>query len=508
MRAWLAVLPLLILPLRPAEADSAAPVGQAPAGLASPAAAPQGASPGAGDPAVVVPTDILNAYTIGFAALGARGLSMENAYLSFSIPLLLRDRVSAIPSHTLTEQERLILGGAIVARERASAAQSLRQARHDRDELFFAAPPAAPAAAAAAEKKLTDADRRLKFLDSLDPSNVKVREEKPVAFKDGTAAGNLFAAPRFSPAAFARQQGLDLLVGGTVAEVQGYILLDLAAYDPLSETAVFSFRDAARREDLYGSLEKAASELTSVILGREWASLSVVTDPPGAVTTVDGKRLGSGRLSSAYLEPGRRELKLEAPGYASTTRTLELAPSEARTLEVALEKVAAQPIPLDSTPPGADVYADSLWTGKTPLSLDRPTAREHLQLAAPGYYEKALTLEPSAPGGMTVVLQQDIGSRNARQKKARDDFYTSFAFFVLSVPVPFFFYALATDEVMEILRLQAVGASTYQAQLSAYSTASALTYAYYAGMGASGALLVWTLINLFTYVTTATRVAG
>jgi hypothetical protein len=445
---------------------------------------------------------------VAFSALSAAGVSPENAYLAFSIPLLLRDRVSALPSHTFSDDDREMYASVVATRELRTASQALVKTRQDRDALLFASPPPGADAVGAAQARLKAAADRCDFLRFLDPSEVPFPEEKPLAFKDGTGAGKLFDAPRYSPLAFAHSQDVDLLVGGSIREVQGYMILDLWAYEPAREANLFTFRDAARREGLYQSLEEAAAGLTGAILGRQWAALTVVPDPPESVTEVDGKTVGAGRITSLYLTPGTREIRLSAPGFEEKTLTVELSPSEEKTVTVSLEKTSAQSITLTSEPPGADVYADSIWTGKTPLTLSRPAGRERVQVVSQGFYDLPLSVGPASPQEITVTLQPDKGSREARQRQARDAFYTSFAWFLVSLPIPFFCYSLAVDEAQEIRNLQASPANTLPAQETAYSTGNAYYYTYLGGMGLSGSLLVWMIINLVTYVTASTRTAG
>jgi hypothetical protein len=147
--------------------------------------------------------------------------------------------------------------------------------------------------------------------------------------------------------------------------------------------------------------------------------------------------------------------------------------------------------------------------GKTPLILDRPVQRERLELVSPGFYERPFSLGPATPETLTMSLQPEKGSRETRQRRARDAFYTSFAYFLLSLPIPFFCYSLALDEALEIRNLQGVdlGGNTLAAQESAYQTGNAYYYSYLGGLGLSGGLLVWTIINLVAYVTAANRPA-
>ncbi len=129
-------------------------------------------------------------------------------------------------------------------------------------------------------------------------------------------------------------------------------------------------------------------------------------------------------------------------------------------------------------------------------------------MVSPGFYDTPLSVGPASPEAITATLLPDKGSRDIRQRRARDAFYTSFAYFLLSLPISFFCYSFAVDEAQEIRNLQAFPGDTQAAQNAAYAAGNAYYYAYLGGLGVSGGLLVWMIINLVTYVTAATRTAG
>ena len=68
--------------------------------------------------------------------------------------------------------------------------------------------------------------------------------------------------------------------------------------------------------------------------------LSVRTSPPGAMVLVDGEPLGRAPLETE-VSPGRRVLRVRAPGYDTHEQRLEVAAGEQYPVEVALVPVAA-----------------------------------------------------------------------------------------------------------------------------------------------------------------------
>jgi hypothetical protein len=469
----------------------------------------QGSSPstsGAGDAAageMEIPQDKRDNWTVAFCLFDTRALSTEESYLASSVPLLLKDGVSALHTHTLSEEEKLALRKSIIAAAVRGLYQSAAQLRDERDGYLFSASMDSQAFADA-EKKLQSVLDRVNRLLALDAREVKVADEKPVQIKEGTGVGKLFDAPVYSIHQYAMEQDVDLLVGGTLSAVQGYVVIDLWAYRPVGEESVYVFHDAAQQENIYDSLAGALKGLVGAILGRQWASLTVIPDPAQSVISIDGKSLGAGRVQSAYVDPGTREIKVSAPGCKESVSEVTLSPLEEKTVSIVLERESRQTISLASQPPGADVYLNSIWMGKTPLSFETPPERSRVQLDLEGFYDLPFSTGPSSPPQITMILKPDVGSRDDIQAKARDNFYLSFAFFALSIPIPFLCSSIANDYSLLYARAPSGSSEQSRAQDSYYGW----VYAGYAGVGLSVSFFTWMVVNLINYITVSNRSAG
>ncbi len=450
-----------------------------------------------------VPKDKREKWTVAFCAFNSRALSPEDGYLASSVPLLLKDGVSALRMHAYPEEEKLAYRKSIIALELRDLYQSAAQLRSDRDGYLFSSSLESQAFVES-EKKLQSALDRINSLAALDPQKVKLEDEKPILIKEGTGVGKLFDAPIYSRHQFAIEQDVELLVGGALSEVQGYIVIDLWAYRPVGEKSVYVFHDAAQRERIYSSLSVALKGLVGTILGKQWASLTVVPDPPQSVISIDGKSMGAGRIQSAYVDPGTREIRAFAPGCKEAVQEVTLLPSEEKTVSIALEKEANQSLTLSSEPPGADAYLNSVWMGKTPLLLEVPSERSRVQLNMPGFYDLPFSTGPSSPPRITMTLQPDVGSRDELQKKARDQFYLSFAFFALSLPIPFFCSSIADDYSLLYAR-SPIGSRDKSEAEDMYN---GWITAYYVGTGLTASFFAWMVVNIINYISVSNRSAG
>ncbi|MGA2381471.1 MAG: PEGA domain-containing protein [Spirochaetia bacterium] len=508
--AVLGFLCLLALPpafpqgTTPPQADTTPPA-PAPGG---PAAGVAGTSAPSGPtkPDLSLPKDTAAQWQIGISVFSSDGLSPDNAYLAYSLPLLLKDEVSGFSVHTYQEEESALARKAQISRAIAESEKALTNARKERDALLFNQVPEGSAARTSVEARLAAATARLDYLRTLSPARVEVAGQKPVVFKEGTGAGKLLEAPAVPPEIYCAQQGIDLLIGGTIQEVQGYLLLDVWAFDSLNRARVFSSRNAASREELTASLQGFGREIARTILGRPWSLVAFTPDPPDTALYVDGVLAASGASPALYLSPGPHEIRLSAVGYHDVSRSLSLEPEKETRVDDALSRIAAGQVAISSDPAGADLYVDSLWRGRTPIVVDRPPLRSRGVLSSPGFYDLAFPLEPASPAVLSFSLQKDLGNRDVQQKKARDEFYVSLGFFALSLPLPLLSYALAIDFAVKTLDLNGQGMSAAAAQAQTESTV--FLGAYYVGVAVSVSLFVWMVTRIVHYVRVADEIAG
>jgi hypothetical protein len=526
MRTAALLLLLSVIPLAAAGAQASGPaVGTAgaSAGAASGAATtPSGtteagaAAPAAGTPAAVaaapagpdlsIPLDAAKTWNVGFTVFTSESLSAENAYLAYSLPLLLRDQVSGISLHSLGDDERASVRTALASNAVAVAETAITAARREHDALLFSVTAATDAARKAAADHLQFAEARRDFLLTIDAARIDVASDKPISVVVGKGQGKLLDEPLVPPAVYCARQGLDLLVGGTIREIQGYLLVDVWAYQAARDTMIISTREAALREDLYADLEGLGAELTGAVLGREWSIVAFAPTPPESSLYVDGKLVASGTSPALYLEPGDREIRITAPGYGEVTRTLPLSPGKPGRIDDTLPETSPGTIAFTTDPPGAALHIDSRWAGVTPLVIDTPPRRSRGVLELDGYYPVPLSLGPGSESEMTLTLPPDLGPRDVRQDKARDAFYTSFSWFAASIPIPLFAYGLVFDFGVQSADYQVNGQRAQAAAaLSAYN---GFLVGYYGGVAISAALFVWMITRIVEYVTVANGIAG
>ncbi len=120
--------------------------------------------------------------------------------------------------------------------------------------------------------------------------------------------------------------------------------------------------------------------------------------PPGATIQLDGQ--GALSLETPYtataLSVGRHTVGLSKPGYATESRTIEIAAGQKSRLMIALTALGAT-VSIASDPPGAAVFIDGQDSGRTtPVAVILKQGSHTLDLRKAGYLQAATKLELTA----------------------------------------------------------------------------------------------------------------
>jgi len=387
-------------------------------------------------------------YVVGFSELSSFELSPENRYIATSLPRLIVESLDADSlgfAHTYSAEEADSYAGKLIREQVDLARRALSSSVRQRDALLFDRA-ATDERIQRADDAVTEAREKLEALNRMEPAQVELADEKPVAFWDGLSLGRLLepvgisgelAPDPESLQTIASSANLDLLIWGTLEEIaSGYITVEFHAYSPNGGAASLERAGTtALTSDIGQEAEFVADEIAAAIVGRPWASVTVDTDVGDASIYVDGQLAGFGRASVRYLHPGDIPVEVTAPGYEKVQRTLSVGDRETAELDVVLQPVTARTVRVESAPADADVYVDSVWTGRTPISL---TASDHplvVRLRHDGYLESRFVLTTDSPDRIARALLPDTVVWADELAEKRGGFYRSLTWFVLSVPV-------------------------------------------------------------------------
>jgi hypothetical protein len=455
-----------------------------------------------------VPDDDRPNWVVGFTSLDTVEVEPRNLYLSYSIPLVIRQRLLAIRDHQLSPEERDAQGNELIRKEIRDLSARLIGQRRERDVAAGQSTVSATQKLAEAGKEIQALTARIRYLESLDPAEVPVPDRKPVAFwsSETPTATGLLDSPRYSPLETARTKGLDLLVFGTIEQVQDYLFLSLKAVDYPRGLVLLDYQDAFLPSGVYGGLERLTEDLAAIALGGPWGSLHIRPEPESAEVRVDGAFAGVGALQVDFVRPGEAEVVVSAEGYAPAVRTLEVVAGETVVVDVSLEPEEVFPISIASAPLLADVYVDSTWVGRTPVSVPRPVGLGRVEIVHDGRMPRSFHLSSQTPPVVSWNLPVAVGVAADRQKQARNRFYGALGALILSLPVPIVLSALSGDQVTAYVQAEAAGDVGQELRLAV--SYRRLYAGFLGGVFLSGALFGNMVISIVEYIAAADRPAG
>ncbi|MFP4373111.1 MAG: PEGA domain-containing protein [Spirochaetaceae bacterium] len=400
-----------------------------------PAPTAEAAGGGELDVDVEIPHDERDEYLVGFQVFSGEDLSEENELLARSIPRLLRERLSTLPEHELSDAEREAIARSLLDEAIRKAGDELDAAVAARAELRFETgrEDTRRRRIEAAEEKVAEARAKLDAVRAVDPGTIEVAERKPLSFDEEDAEP-------FDPdelrARLAREEDLDLLVTGSIEELDGSIVVDVQAYNRFLERVVYEETFVGEPGGTDALVAPVREDLAEVFLGRPWGTLSVTTSRDDTAVYVDDRLVGFGEVTVDYARTGRREVRVARDGIDERSRVVNVRPSRTTEVDLSSEVREADTVRIESRPSGADVYLGSIWQGVTPITLARPEATRTVILSRDGFLDETVVLSRAAPDRVSRELVPDPGNWPELVQERRDRFYRAFGWFALSIPVP------------------------------------------------------------------------
>ena len=139
-----------------------------------------------------------------------------------------------------------------------------------------------------------------------------------------------------------------------------------------------------------------------------YGALSVDSSPQGAQIYLNGYYRGISPISLDQLTPGSYTIAVVLDGYNAYSTLVRISAGSTTNVYTALLPVSSTPnsIYATSDPANAFVYLDTLYKGKTPLTITGIPPGDHLvELNAPGYYTWNTTISLSGGSTRTVYAQ-------------------------------------------------------------------------------------------------------
>jgi hypothetical protein len=416
------------------------------AAASTPAAVPAttAASPtaAAASPATAVPAKAKapSAWVLGLAQFSPTEAGDSTSILLSDLPRLIVADLKSLPARRVPEEDASESAGLNTLRARFAAGTDLA-AKLDARDLSFLDPSlegeAKKVGMLTAKKNVSDSTKKLEDATK-EESHASPTPQAELATElwDGHATGRLIDPPAFDLPKAAKAAGVDLLVTGSVALGSGYAKVVLRGYDASLGREVFAWKSHCSIDDPEPLAEEMAERLERWTAGREFARLELKPNPSSAELYVNGE-LVSGSTRVAYIyKDGPVAISAAASGYSPYSTSLELSLGERRAIELKLEPLSTGTVALTTDPPGSSISLDSVPLGPSPLSISLNGSRSIVSASSEGRETQTIVLPESGDSSIDLSLLPSDGLGPAgRISAAKDRFYATLGWFVLSIPV-------------------------------------------------------------------------
>jgi len=169
--------------------------------------------------------------------------------------------------------------------------------------------------------------------------------------------------------------------------------------DPVSGIGSFLSARSIEPTGIYGGtgIETAPTRATTN------GSIYVTSEPEGATIYIDGDYQGTTPIN-VTTSPGVHRVEVELSGYRTYSTTVMVNAGKSVVLNVTLEPKPGI-LSVNSTPPGAEVYVNGTYRGRTPLSITLPPGRYQVVVTLKGYQQYAETINLSAGENVSIFAR-------------------------------------------------------------------------------------------------------
>jgi len=363
-------------------------------------------------------------------AIGSFLVNDAEENLSTLIPRLIYDEVSTLERHEISEAEKALLAREILDVKESEILFELSRLHQSRDNLLFDLN-SSLAAIRKLEKEIQTKNAELSYWRGYSPSRISIPDSIPINFPEAPNKEPLWNLGISSPRMYRQSNGLDMLIIGSITRVGDYYGIEVSALERSGEAVIWE--GVGADEDFARISREISERLRGLLLGRQWASLTVQTEPSNAVIIVnqDGGD-GIGYWSDSSLPPGAFSLEITAAGYKPKIISDTLAANETRFIEVKLEPSDSPQILIRTIPTGANLRLGNIWIGKTPMAIDAPNKTFALTVEKDGYKKRVVPLYPDTER-LTIPLDLEISDPVEELTNARKKLYNSIALFSFSL---------------------------------------------------------------------------
>lgn len=378
-------------------------------------------------------------WNVGITVFSVPDNSPDAVYIRNSLPLFFVNQLSVCKTHRLADAEKSLLREKIVAEKIREEEEKLSSLKKEYDMAFFSHD--------SKKKEISDkirkSERLIRTVKNFNPEKIEIRPEKDIFLVSANSKNEPLVMDFINIEQFSAENNLDYLIYGNARIFNNMIFVETKLYSSLEKKNLYVNAMTVEISTLFEALEKNVNDLITIILGSPWSKLSVVSDNKEADIYLDSSYIGTSAVRNYITTPGHHIIAVKGEGIAEKNLDVFLREKEENIINIETEYQEEKLLAINSIPQGADVYYDSLWSGKTPFLVNGLSGE--IILRKEGYRDSRFFLDEVPGNFVELKLSPDIFSGDKYLETKRNSFYRNLSMFVLSVPVPFFMFAVLND---------------------------------------------------------------
>jgi hypothetical protein len=428
-------------------------------------------------------------YIIRFNPLVLKDMDENFLHLSNSFPLLLKYELQNADFHFYSDEELINIKKYLLDKLKNDSLDMLSGLIKKHDNYIFSENFNKDEFSLLGQ----EINKQKLFFENLSLEDVPETEKSvPIVFNDNIS-GNITNND---------SNQANLIIEGSMEKLDEYIYLQFWLENRILNTKEVFFESAGSPDNLSDLIQPISNELKSIILGRPWGSLELnlqpddsnilILDSAGHIVVQDFK----------YFTPGNYDIEISKPGYETKKMSIILNNKENKKLSVNLNLLNRSIISLQTFPAGADLYSGSTWLGKTPVLFMKPITPALLTIKLDGFNTKKYIYKDNNDRDIKLFLQSNLINFEEITNKKRDNFYNSFSYFLLSLPLSLVSYGLSSDYGYAFNREVAISTNSDEAD-RLMEVSSTWYNVYLSSLFINVSLFINTIFDLVEYITSS-----
>ncbi|WP_169714782.1 PEGA domain-containing protein [Spirochaeta cellobiosiphila] len=424
----------------------------------------------------------LDNWSWGIGQFDSNG-NVSEIYPSYTIPLLIKSLVSGLRYHTLNKEERSQLIREYKNEQKTEYIHKLNKAIDERDQIIFKDN---ENSLSAQNDKIIEIKEQIQKIDE---EEYIIEPTLPLEFAEGSEDGLIPVKDwKNNISTVIENKKLTAFIYGEISLVQDMIHYNV--YIKNKQGIIFSQSGILKNKDgnfVDGEVEFAP--LLAFVQGQEDKVVKIHTENRNMNIFVNDE----------YVGQGEGEFVFQTPPYTITAHasegdvTMSINTMPEGTLELSLPSIEGKDLYIQTEPEGVDVYLNSRYVGKTPLSL-KVFDKDQIFLDKAEYKSESF-LANQSKGDVIKMLPNE---ERKELSYYRGKFYRSLTVFSFSLFPTFIFPQLQQNYYQ--LSYNYYNSGRYDDYAEAIKMTNAMTYGRWISFGISVSSFSWMVYDFIKYI--------